>query len=71
MKKAKGNELIFDAIFSKATTSLDGAWKLTFDVNSTEVVNIAKIARLMNKALKLVVIQDASGIDDDIGAFEI
>lgn len=62
MKKQEDQKkLVFDAIFAKATTTVDGGWRLSFDVSQDEAENIAKLARLTSQALKLVVIADSIG----------
>lgn len=62
-------ELIFDAIFFKATTTVDGAWRITFDVGCNEGENVARLTKLAQSALKVVVLQDGVPLPD-MGDFE-
>ena len=44
-----------EAIFNKATTTIDGGWNLTFSLPQEAAYNITEVAKLRDEALYLVV----------------
>lgn len=49
------NEIALHALFSKATTTVDGGWSVTFSLLQSESQNIAQLSALRDKPLMLVV----------------
>lgn len=47
------------AIFTKASTTVDGGWRISFDVSESEAKAVTDIAQLKNEALYLVVMTEA------------
>lgn len=46
----------FQAIFSKASTLVDGSWRLSFDVNPTQVSELIQISQLQGVNLQIAII---------------
>ena len=46
----------FQAVFTKATTLVDGSWRISFDVNPSQVPEIIKISQLLGYSLQVAVI---------------
>lgn len=60
--------ITFQAIFNKATTTVDGAWNVTFSVSQDEAKKIVQLSTLRDTNLQLAVIpiyEDSSGSTDD------
>ena len=51
-------ELVFDGIFARATTTVDGGWRISFDLGNHEGEAVASLSRLSSKNLKIVVISE-------------
>lgn len=45
--------ITLQAIFNKATTTVDGGWRVSFDVNPSEVKKIAMLSVLRETLLEL------------------
>lgn len=50
------NGISFQAIFSKASTLVDGSWRLSFDVNANQVSELIRISQLQGVVLQVAVI---------------
>jgi hypothetical protein len=50
------DSICFKALFSKASTLVDGSWRVSFDVNITEISEIVKLAKLLGDNLQIAVI---------------
>jgi hypothetical protein len=48
--------ICFKALFSKASTLVDGSWRVSFDVNITEISEIIKLSQLLGYNLQIAVI---------------
>lgn len=46
----------FQAIFSKASTLVDGSWRLSFDVNSNQVSELIKVSQLQGVNLQIAIV---------------
>lgn len=46
----------FTATFSRATTLVDGGWRLTFDLGINEGPCIAQLAELRNELLQIAIL---------------
>lgn len=44
-----------EAIFQKATTTIDGGWRISFDLSHADSQKISEIAQLANETLNLVI----------------
>jgi len=55
-KDSEQNGICFQAIFSKASTLVDGSWRLSFDVNANQVSELIKISQLQGINLQVAVI---------------
>jgi hypothetical protein len=49
------NDLITQAIFQSARTTIDGGWRITFDLSEQEAEFVTKLSKLKSKQLFLVV----------------
>ena len=61
MKKAtffKMESIAIQAIFNKATTTIDGGWNITFSVSEDQAGQITEIAALRNEPLYLVIMTE-------------
>jgi hypothetical protein len=47
--------VVCTAIFQGARTTVDSAWRITFDIDESQSEEVTKIARLKNRRLILVV----------------
>lgn len=54
--KENDNQIILKGIFQKASTTIDGAWRISFDVPLNESENIKQIVELKNSSLLIVVL---------------
>ena len=64
----EGNEMkiVLDAIFNKATTTVDGGWRISFDCPNNEAQNISQISQLQGTKFHLVVLtEDALQNEND------
>lgn len=52
------NQICLNAYFAKATTLVDGGWRISFDLLSTESQSIADLALLKDQGLCLVVMTE-------------
>lgn len=50
--------IVFNAIFSKATTLIDNSWRISFDVNNDQAQEILKIATLNDENLIITVMTE-------------
>ncbi len=60
----------FNAILNRITTTVDGGWRITFDIPQTEVAEMLKLSGLREENLQVVVltstmIADISKSDDE------
>ena len=46
----------FTGTFARATTLVDGGWRLTFDLGIDESPSIAKLADLRNELLQIAIV---------------
>lgn len=56
MSKDSKDGISFQAIFSKATTLVDGSWRISFDVNSNQVSELIQISQLSGLPLQIAII---------------
>jgi hypothetical protein len=56
MVKSKEIGISLQAIFSKATTTVDGGWVLSFAVSQDEAHTVTQITALREKLLQLAII---------------
>lgn len=50
--------IAIQAIFNKATTTIDGGWNITFSVSEDQAGQITEIAALRNEPLYLVIMTE-------------
>lgn len=55
------NGITFEAIFAKATTTVDGGWNVTFSLNQDESEQIAALSAHRGELLQVAVIPVNSG----------
>ena len=55
------NQFTLQAIFSKAITTVDGGWRISFDVDASESVTIAQLSQFRDTLLQLAIIPVPSG----------
>jgi hypothetical protein len=48
--------ITFVALFSKATTTVDGGWSITFEVGQDEAIKVVQLAEFRGQALQVAVI---------------
>ena len=48
--------LSFTAIFNSARTTVDGGWRITFDLSNTDSDKISEIAALQHQLLQIAII---------------
>lgn len=53
---SKEKQIAMPVIFKKATTTVDGGWSVSFDVDSSQADNITKIAAMRDEMLYLVIV---------------
>lgn len=46
------------AIFSKAQTTVDGGWRITFDCGETEAEKITELAKLRGEEILIAVLKE-------------
>jgi len=46
----------FQAIFSKASTLVDGSWRVSFDVNANQAQELIKLSQLIGSNLQVAII---------------
>lgn len=46
----------FQAIFTKATTTTDGGWNVTFSLSQDEALKVTQLAQLRDMALQVAVV---------------
>lgn len=44
------------AIFAKATTTVDGGWRISFDIDESQSNEIAKLSQFRDLSLQLVIV---------------
>ena len=49
-------QITFKALLSKATTTVDGGWRVSFDVSADEVAQIMELTKQSGKLLQVAVI---------------
>lgn len=57
--------ITFKAFFSKATTTVDGGWRISFDLGEWEADKVSKIANTKGRSLQVAIIPDPS--EDEYG----
>jgi hypothetical protein len=50
--------LALEAIFSKATTTIDGGWRISFDCSEEMSAKIGELSKMRGSALYLVVMDE-------------
>lgn len=50
----------FNAIFEKATTTIDGGWRISFSLLQSESVNVQRLSTMRDQGLMLVVMPEDS-----------
>ena len=58
--------IVLQAVFAKATSTVDGGWNLTFALPQDEVLNIASVSALRDEAL-LITVMSAELVQRDDG----
>jgi hypothetical protein len=60
--------ITFQAIFGKATTTVDGGWNVTFAVSQEEAKQVLQLSQLRDSVLQVAVIpiDELGGLDDDV-----
>ncbi len=56
MKPNPEQAITFEAIFSRATTTVDGGWNLTLSCNQSEVTKISQISAMRERVLQIAII---------------
>lgn len=59
----QGDAITFQATFSKATTLVDGGWRVSFDLSESSGHKAAQIAALTGSILQIAVVPDETEID--------
>lgn len=52
----------FQAIFSKATTTVDGGWNLTLSVNQEEAEKILQVSAMRDMLLQVAIVPEGVGL---------
>lgn len=66
MTKPNGRKPIaVEAIFAKATTTVDGGWRISFDLPGYLSSTVAEISKLRDEAIKLVIIPEGAPDSED------
>lgn len=55
-------DVTFQAIFSKATTTLDGGWNLTLSVNQEEAEKILQVSAMRDMVLQVAIVPAEVGL---------
>lgn len=62
---SKYKKLTLSAIFSKASTIIDGSWNITFNVNDIDADKVILVSKLKDQLLRLTIdIEGMKGISD-------
>lgn len=56
MQKKELKSVTFNAIFSKASTLVDGGWRISLDINTIDAEAVMKLAEMKDKLLQIAVI---------------
>ena len=56
------NQILLQAIFQSARTTIDGAWRISFDIDDSQGDLVADLVKLKNKKLFVVI---STRIDND------
>jgi len=59
MKKQQQPEIIqfaFQAILNRLTTTVDGGWKITFEIDNSETNTITELAKYKDAMLQLAIV---------------
>lgn len=59
------DSITLTAIFSKATTTVDGGWRITFDVDQSEAQSILKLSVLRDQLFQMALIPIVHGVNPD------
>ena len=59
--------ITFSATFSKASTLVDGGWRVSFDVNPDDAAKLAALSQFRDRLLQLAVIP----FPEDKGVFGV
>jgi hypothetical protein len=51
----------FQAIFNKATTTIDGGWNVTLSVSNDEAQRILQLSNMRDQVLQVAIIPSESG----------
>ncbi len=49
-------EITFTAIFARATTLVDGGWRISFDVSESDAKDLHLLSQMRNKLLQVAVV---------------
>lgn len=63
--EAMEQPITFEAIFQKATTTVDGGWRISFDLSNDDSSKVSDIAALANESLTIVVMTSGYVAKDD------
>jgi hypothetical protein len=65
MKKQEG--ITFTATLNKAWTSIDGGWKVTFDIPESDSLSVLQLSQLRNTVLAVGIVPNLESEDQDFG----
>jgi hypothetical protein len=54
----KDDALVFKCTFSKATTLIDGGWRVSFDLSEYDGDIVSKIAKLKDSILQIAILNN-------------
>jgi len=57
---------VLTAIFQSARTTVDGGWRISFDVDESQGEIISQIVKMKEQALHVVVIPKESNLNDNL-----
>lgn len=57
------NGITFSGIFSKATTTIDGGWVISFQVDQSEAQQIIQVSQMRQSVLQVAVVPIGEAID--------
>lgn len=52
--------ITFEAIFFKASTTIDGGWQVTFSVNQSEAEKLLQVSQYREEILQVAVVPNSS-----------
>lgn len=57
-QQVKENSIVFTAVINKATTLVDGGWRISFDLPADASLSVAQLSQYRDQVITLVVIPE-------------